>query len=279
MQTSSSVDYGYLRRLVFGLSQNVLDPSRDYLFDTRLTEVLRNRGMTRLEELVQHLKVRKNPVLERSIAEAMTINETSFFRDGRPFELLRTDLLPKLIESRRQSRSLRFWSAACSTGQELYSIAILLKELLGDPDRYGIRLMGTDISNDAVARASRGRFSPVEISRGLSEAQRTKYFAPVDGGWQIRDEIRAMASFQKLNLMADFSSLGRFDIIFCRNVAIYFTERDRIPLFGRMERALEPGGYLVIGAMESLNGICPQFESKRHLRSLFYQVKTAPPRT
>jgi chemotaxis protein methyltransferase CheR len=171
------------------------------------------------------------------------------------------------------------WSAACSTGQELYSIAILLKELLGDPDRYGIRLLGTDISDDAVARASRGLFSPVEISRGLSEAQRDRYFVPAAGGWQIRDEIRAMASFQKLNLMADFSAVGRFDVIFCRNVAIYFTERDRISLFGRMDRALEPGGYLVIGTMESLNGICPQFESKRHLRSTFYQAKTGPPRT
>ena len=128
MQTASSVDYGYLRQLVFGLSQNVLDPSRDYLFDTRLTKILRNQGMTQLEELVHQLKARKNPVLERSIAEAMTINETSFFRDGRPFELLRTELLPKLIESRRNLRYLRFWSAACSTGQEAYSMAMLLTE-------------------------------------------------------------------------------------------------------------------------------------------------------
>jgi chemotaxis protein methyltransferase CheR len=112
METSASVDYGYLRQLVFGLSQNVLDPSRDYLFETRLTTLLRNQGMTQLEELVQYLKLRKNPVLERSIADAMTINETSFFRDGRPFELLRTELLPKLIESRGPMHALRFWSAA-----------------------------------------------------------------------------------------------------------------------------------------------------------------------
>jgi chemotaxis protein methyltransferase CheR len=124
-----------------------------------------------------------------------------------------------------------------------------------------------------VARASRGVFSPVEISRGLTETQRTQFYIPVTGGWQIRDEIRAMASFRKLNLMADFSALGRFDVIFCRNVAIYFTERDKISLFGRMERALEPHGCLVIGAMESLNGICTQFDSRRHLRSVFYQVR------
>ena len=116
MQISPSVDYGYLRELVFGLSQNVLDPSRDYLFETRLNRVLRNQGMAHLEELVQQLKVRKDPALERSIAEAMTINETSFFRDSRPFELLRTEVLPRLIETRRHVRSLRFWSAACSSG-------------------------------------------------------------------------------------------------------------------------------------------------------------------
>ena len=195
--------------------------------------------------------------------------------------MLRHKIVPELIDRRARTGAarIRIWSAACSTGQELYSIAIMLKELLGDPDRYGVRLMGTDISDDAVARASRGMFSPVEISRGLSEAQRTRYFVPAGGGWQIRDEIRAMASFKKLNLMTDFSALGRFDVIFCRNVAIYFTDRDRISLFGRMERALEPDGYLVIGAMESLNGICPQFESKRHLRSVFYQLRTGPART
>ena len=113
------------------------------------------------------------------------------------------------------------------------------------------------------------------MSRGLSEAQRTRYFVPTAGGWKIRDEIRGMASFKKLNLMADFSALGRFDVVFCRNVAIYFSERDQISLFGRIEKPLEPNGYLVIGAMESLNGICPQFDSRRHLRSTFYQIKSA----
>jgi chemotaxis protein methyltransferase CheR len=217
--------------------------------------------------------------LDRRIIDAITTNETSFFRDTAPFDLLRHKIIPDLVDrrARRGASAIRIWSAACSTGQELYTIAILLKELLGDPDRYGVRLVGTDISDGAVARASRGRFSPIEISRGLTEAQRTKYFIPFDGEWQIRDEIRAMASFKRMNLMTDFSALGRFDVILCRNVAIYFNERDRISLFGRMERALEPDGYLVIGAMESLNGTSPQFESKRHLRSVYYQLRTAVP--
>ena len=167
MQTSQNVDYGYLRQLVYGLSQNVLDPSRDYLFETRLTKLLRNQGMTHLEELVQHLKVRKNPVLERSIAEAMTINETSFFRDSRPFELLRTELLPKLIESRRHARSLRFWSAACSTGQEAYSLSMLMLEHFTMLSGWNLRIEGTDICSEVVGRAQAGTYHRIEINRGL----------------------------------------------------------------------------------------------------------------
>jgi len=252
-----------------------LDESKGYLIESRLAGLVEETGCASYSGLVQRAKSDPSRGLERRIVDAITTNETFFFRDTTPFELLRHKIVPELIDRRARTGAtrIRIWSAACSTGQELYSIAILLKELLGDPDRYGIRLLGTDISDDAVARASRGLFSPVEISRGLSEAQRARYFVPAGGGWQICDEIRAMASFKKVNLMADFSALGRFDVIFCRNVAIYFSEQDRTSLFGRVERALEPDGFLVIGAMESLNGLCPQLESKRHLRSVYYQAR------
>ena len=265
-----------LAQYIYSLCAVTLDESKGYLIENRLAGLVEETGCISYGGLLQRAKGDPSRALERRIVDAITTNETYFFRDTTPFDLLRHKIVPELIDRRARTGAarIRIWSAACSTGQELYSIAILLKELLGDPDRYGVRLLGTDISDDAVARASRGLYSPVEISRGLSEAQKTKYFVPSAGGWQIRDEIRAMASFKKLNLMADFSALGRFDVIFCRNVAIYFTERDRISLFGRMERALEAEGCLVIGAMESLNGLCPQFESKRHLRSVYYQVKT-----
>jgi chemotaxis protein methyltransferase CheR len=264
-----------LAQYVYSLCAVTLDESKGYLIESRLAGLVEETGCSSYGGFLQRAKSEPSRALERRIVDAITTNETFFFRDTTPFDLLRHKIIPELIDRRARTGAarIRILSAACSTGQELYSIAILLKELLGDPDRYGVRLMGTDISDDAVARASRGMFSPVEISRGLTEAQRNRYFTPATGGWQIRDEIRAMASFKKMNLMADSSALGRFDVVFCRNVAIYFTERDRISLFGRMERALEPDGYLVIGAMESLNGICPQFESKRHLRSVFYQLK------
>lgn len=267
-----------LAQYIYSLCAVTLDESKGYLIESRLASLVEETGCGSYGAFVQRAKTDSTRGLERRIIDAITTNETFFFRDTTPFDLLRHRLIPDLIDrhARTGSSRIRIWSAACSTGQELYSIAILLKELLGDTERYGVRLLGTDISDDAVARASRGRYSPIEISRGLTDAQRNKYFASADGGWQIRDEIRAMASFKKLNLMSDFSTLGRFDVIFCRNVAIYFTERDRISLFGRMERALEANGCLVIGAMESLNGICPQFESKRHLRSVYYQVKSTP---
>jgi chemotaxis protein methyltransferase CheR len=252
-----------------------LDDSKTYLVEGRLGSLVERNGCVNFRQLLDRAKSDPNHALERSIVDAITTNETLFFRDSAPFDLLRYKIIPELIDRRARhgATRIRIWSAACSTGQELYSIAILLKELLGDPDRYGVQLLGTDISDEAVSRASKGVFSATEVSRGLSEEMRNRYFLAQPGGWRIRDEIRAMASFRKLNLMQDFSGLGKFDIIFCRNVAIYFSDADRRVLFGRMERALETAGYLVIGSMESLNGVSPQFVSQRHLRSVFYQLK------
>jgi chemotaxis protein methyltransferase CheR len=267
-----------LTQYVYSICAITLDDSKGYLIENRLAALVEEAGCDSYNGLLLRAKSDPSRALERRIIDAITTNETLFFRATTPFELLRHKIIPELVDRQKRSgtTAIRIWSAACSTGQELYSIAIVLKELLGDPNRYGVRLLGTDISGDAVARASSGLFTGVEISRGLSEAQRDRYFAPVTRGWRIRDEIRALVSFKKLNLMEDFSSLGRFDLIFCRNVAIYFNERDRISLFGRMEKALDPNGALVIGAMESLNGICPQLEPQRHLRSVFYSPRKKP---
>jgi chemotaxis protein methyltransferase CheR len=254
MQTSSSVDYDYLRQLVFGLSQNVLDPSRDYLFETRLSKLLRNHGMTQLEELVQHLKLRKNSVLERSIAEAMTINETSFFRDGRPFELLRTDLLPKLIEARRPSRRLRFWSAACSTGQEAYSISILLLEHFPSLAGWNIRIEGTDICAEVVEKAQSGTYHRIEMNRGLPARSVVRYFDHVGEDWTVKPEIKKMCNFRQANLCANPLPFNRaddrFDVIFLRNVMLYFSQDTRKTLMAGIHKALAPDGILFLGSSE-----------------------------
>jgi chemotaxis protein methyltransferase CheR len=255
-----------------------LDQSKDYLIEGRLSGLMEEIKCSSFTELVSRSKSDSNGMVKRRIIDHITTNETLFFRDSSPFDLLRFKIIPEVIDRRKRSGlivPIRIWSAACSTGQEIYSIAIVLRELLGDLSGYSIRLVGTDISDLAVTRASAGVFSQIEIDRGLTEAARQKSFTPHAGGWKIRDEIRAMASFRKMNLMEDFSPLGKFDVVFCRNVAIYFNDRDRASLFNRIEQRMENDGYLVVGTMESLSGICPQFESKRHLRSVFYQSRGA----
>ncbi|MGA2600858.1 MAG: protein-glutamate O-methyltransferase CheR [Bryobacteraceae bacterium] len=268
---------------IYSVCAIALDQSKDYLIESRLSGVMAETGATSFTQLVSRAKNDANGSLRRRIIDEITTNETLFFRDSAPFDLLRYKIIPEIIDRRAKSSAaipIRIWSAACSTGQELYSIAIVLRELLGDLRGYNVRLLGTDISDNAVARASEGIFSQIEIDRGLTPSARDKSFVPHPRGWKIRDEIRAMVSFRKLNLMEDFSSLGNFDIVFCRNVAIYFNERDRLSLFNRIEQRLDGNGYLVIGSMESLSTSAPQFESKRHLRSVYYQLKGAgSPRT
>ena len=245
------MDYGYLRQIVFSLSHNVLDPSRDYLFETRLSRLLRNQGMTHMEELVQQLKCRKNSVLEYAIAEAMTINETSFFRDSRPFELLRTELLPRLIEARRANRTLRFWSAACSTGQEAYSLAILLREFFHLLGGWNIRIEGTDICREVVERAQAGAFHRIEMNRGLPARFVVRYFDHVGEDWVVKSEIRQLCHFRQANLcVAPLPFHERFDVIFLRNVMLYFSQEARRALLAEVHRLLAPDGVLFLGSAE-----------------------------
>ena len=270
-------------QLIYGLCGIVLDDSKGYLLESRLVGMLRDTGTKSFSELYYAIRADATKKLQRQLIDQITTNETLFFRDQAPFELLQHKILPDLIDRRTKAAGagpipIRIWSAACSNGQEVYSIAMVLKELLGSSHRFNIRLTGTDISDQAVSTASRGKYSRIEIERGLPQDRLNRYFqSEPDGCWKVKDELRAMASFRSLNLMEDFSALGRFDIIFCRNVAIYFNDKDRQHLFNRMERALEPDGYLLIGATESLSGFCPQFQSHRYLRSVYYQSGGAPP--
>jgi chemotaxis protein methyltransferase CheR len=256
-----------------------LDESKGYLLETRLGTLLREVGAGSFSELHYKAKADSTNALRRKIIDAITTNETSFFRDTSPFELLQHKLIPELVDRRRQAGArtvtLRIWSAACSTGQEAYSTGIVLKELLGDLRNYDIRILGTDISNQAVSRASYGYFSQLELGRGLPPDKISKHFVPEGERWKIRDEIRAMASFRTMNLLESFSFPAPFDLIFCRNVAIYFTEADKKRLFGNLGRVLAPDGALLIGSTESITGLCPEFEAKRYLRSVFYQKKVA----
>ncbi len=251
-----------------------LDESKGYLVETRLGSLLSEAGAANFSELFYKVRADTSSRLRGRIIEAITTNETSFFRDTSPFELLRHKLIPDLIDRRNRSSlraPIRIWSAACSTGQEAYSTAIVIKELLGDLARYDIRILGTDISNKVVAQASYGEYNRLELERGLPPDSIARHFTASGDRWKVRDEIRAMASFRTMNLLEPFSFPSPFDIIFCRNVAIYFTEADKIRLFRNLARYLARDGYLIIGSTESISGLCPELEPKRYLRSVFYQ--------
>lgn len=262
---------------IYGIIGIDLDQKKAYLFESRLGPLAEEQGLSSYSEL--YYKAKADPALEIKIIDAITTKETSFFRDNGPFELLQHKILPELIDRRTAKSSgllpvpIRIWSAACSTGQEVFSIAMVLKELLPDMTKYNIKLLGTDISDTAIAQASYGQYNQFEIERGLSSDKLIKYFNPNRGSWRIKDEIRAMASFRRLNLILPFAGLGKFDIVFCRNVAIYFSLGDRKKLFDKILDVIERDGYLVIGSTESLTGVCSRFESKRYLRSIFYQLK------
>ncbi|MDK9707929.1 MAG: protein-glutamate O-methyltransferase CheR [Desulforhopalus sp.] len=252
-----------------------LDQSKSYLFETRLSSVAEANGCKSYQELQAKAKKDPTKAIEKAIIDAITTNETLFFRDKGPFELMQHKILPEIIDKRSSKSSLktqvRIWSAAASTGQELYSIAIVIKELIKDAPGYAFTLLGTDISDAAIAQASYGKYNRFEIERGLDKRYLQKFFTLFGDSWKIKDEIRAMVNFRKLNLMHSFTALGKFDIIFCRNVAIYFTLEDRKKLFNKLADSLADDGYLVIGSTESLSGVCPRFIPKRHLRSIFYQ--------
>jgi len=263
---------------IHDISGIYLEASKKYLLETRLSSIAEEHGCSSYQELYLKAKRDARKVIEKQIIDAISTNETLFFRDNGPFELLKNKILPELIDARtpkspRLKTPLRIWSAASSTGQEVYSISIILRELLGDISSYNIKLLGTDISDAAVKQASMGKYNKFEIERGLARDKLSKYFTLSGGFWKIKDEIRAMTNFRKLNLMLPFAGLGKFDIVFCRNVAIYFTLEDRKKLFNKIADILEPDGYLIIGSTESLTGICPRFTPKRHLRSIFYQLK------
>ena len=199
----------------------------------------RSRSIEFLGALLQGAGGHDAAKLARKIIEAITTNETSFFRDTSPFDLLRHKLIPDLIDRRSKNGAripIRIWSAACSTGQEAYSTAIVLKELLGDLPRYDIRILGTDISNKVVAQASYGEYNRLELERGLPPETLARHFTASGDRWKIRDEIRAMATFRTMNLLEPFSFPHPFDIIFCRNVAIYFTESDKTRLFQNLSQ-------------------------------------------
>ncbi len=275
----SGNELSVISKFVRDLSGIVLDTSKSYLVESRLGPLAEEYNCKNYSEL--YFKARQDPSkrIANRIVDAITTNETFFFRDNSPFELLRHKVIPdtidRIMDSPRASfPTMKIWSAACSTGQEVYSVAIILKELLGDDiKRWRIQLVGTDISDAAIAQASYGRYNKTEISRGLRPDQLKKYFEEHENYTKVSDEIRYLANFRRLNLLEPFGFMGKFDIILCRNVAIYFDMEDRKSLFDRLADQLNPRGALLIGATESLFGVSDRYERKSYMNSVFYELK------
>jgi len=271
-------EYTVFTKYILSISGIALETGKEYLIETRLGPIVDELKCSSFAELYHKSRTDRSKAIEKKIIDAISTNETYFFRDISPFDLLQHKILPDLIDRRMKTNStgpikLRVWSAASSTGQEIYSIAIVLKELYLDPKKYQIQLLGTDISNAAIAQASYGKYNKFEVSRGLNPQKLQRFFNPDGDQWRIRDEIRAMAVFKKINLMEPFLGLGKFDIIFCRNVAIYFTQEERKKLYEKIAGVLEPDGYLMIGSTESLTNDTKLFEPQKYLRAIFYQLR------
>ena len=260
-------DYEYLRKLLKERSGLDLSADKQYLVESRLVPLARRAGLPGIAELVQKMKGGAE-ALTAEVVEAMTTNETFFFRDRIPFDHLKETILPALVQARAARRSLRIWCAASSTGQEPYSIAMLLKEM---PALSGWRteIVGTDLSQAVLEKSKAGIFSQFEVQRGLPIQMLVKYFKQNGDLWQINADIRAMVHHKQLNLLQDFSQLGTFDVIFCRNVLIYFDQDTKINIFERMARIIEPDGMLMLGAAESVVGITDAFKPCPDKRGLY----------
>ncbi len=242
--------YRFLQEYVQRESGIVLDQDKHYLFEARLMPIARELNVATLNDFCALLKARGSPDLKQKVVDAMTTNETFFFRDMAQYEALRSVLIPELIEQRRDTRKLSFWSAASSSGQEAYSLAMMLLEMgLGD---WNIKIRGTDLSTRMLERARSGRYLQIEVNRGLPVSYLLKYFKRAGLDWQLKDEVRRMVEFSALDLRNSLTSLGPFDIVFCRNVLIYFDMALKRRILREIEGTLFRGGCLLLGGSETI---------------------------
>jgi chemotaxis protein methyltransferase CheR len=270
------MDYDFLRRLLKERSGLDLSSDKQYLVESRLIPLARRNGLAGIAELAAKIRSGAD-ALTSDVVEAMTTNETFFFRDKIPFDHLRETILPALVQARANRRSLRIWSAASSTGQEAYSIAMCLKEFAGLAG-WRTEIIATDLSQEVLEKSKAGFYSQFEVQRGLPIQMLVRHFTQVGELWQLNADIRAMVQHRQLNLLQDFSHLGTFDVIFCRNVLIYFDQDTKIGIFDRLARMLEPDGVLALGAAESVVGITDAFKPYPDRRGLYRANAARNPR-
>ena len=272
-------DYEYLRKLLRDHSGLDLSADKQYLIESRLLPLARKAGLPGISDLVQKMKGGAAALITE-VVEAMTTNETFFFRDKVPFEHFRNTIMPEILHARGGRRSIRIWCAAGSTGQEPYSLAMCLKEMGAALSGWRVEILATDLSQEVLEKSKAGIYSQFEVQRGLPIQLLVKYFKQQGELWQINADIRAMVLHRQLNLLHDFAPLGAFDVIFCRNVLIYFDQETKANVFGRLAKIMEPDGYLVLGAAETVVGLTEAFRPVPDKRGLYRpnDVRVAPAR-
>ncbi|MGI9386527.1 MAG: CheR family methyltransferase [Methyloligellaceae bacterium] len=262
-------EFQFIREMLKERSGLVLSEDKRYLIESRLEPVAKKNKLDSLSDLVQALMKPGSNMLRSEVTEAMTINESFFFRDKTPFDNLKEVMLPHLISARVSARKIRIWSAAASTGQEPYSIAIIIKEMAHKLAGWQYDIIGTDLSVDVLEKAKAGLYSQFEVQRGLPVQLLVKNFEQVGSLWQIDNSLRAMVQYKSLNLLDNFSSLGKFDIVFCRNVLIYFDQLTKKDILARIAKQLAPDGFLVLGAAETTVGLTDEFKPIAGRRGLY----------
>jgi chemotaxis protein methyltransferase CheR len=274
MRQLSLDDFDFIARLLRRRSGLVLTPEKTNLFARRVKPVLHRFGFKTISQLACELRL-GNESVAAALTEAVTVNDTSFFRDPAQFDALRI-MLPGLLEARGSSKRLRIWSAACASGQEAYSIAMLLDEMNLAARGWMIDLVATDLCGEALARAERGHYSPFEVQRGLSPEQLARYFASEKGGFAICERLRRMVSFRRFNLLDSLGWLDDLDLVFCRNVLIYFDRATKLDILERIADTLADSGVLLLGEAESPQTLTPAFEEMPGHRNMYGKVKAMP---
>jgi chemotaxis protein methyltransferase CheR len=265
-------EFEYVCRLVRDRSAVVLEAGKEYLVEARLTPLAGKLRLGSISELVARLRSGPDDGLSARVVEAMVTTETSFFRDLHPFETLRTTVLPELIRRRADERRLTIWCAACSTGQEPYSLAILLREHFPGLVGWRVDVLATDLSEEVLGRAKEGRYSQIEVNRGLPAALLVKYFRQHGATWELAEDVRRVVEFRELNLVRPWPALPRMDLIFLRNVMIYFDVDTKKAILGRVARLLRPDGYLLLGGAETTLNLDDSFRRVENLKGGFYQL-------
>ncbi len=262
-------DFELIAQLLKERSGLALNKEKAYLLESRLNPVARKWNFSGFDELAQAIRTNKDEALLVDVTEAMTTNESFFFRDQRPFEQFNDIVLPHLLETRAAKRSIRIWSAACSSGQEPYTLAMQLQEHADKLAGWRVEIVATDLSNEILDKAKEGLYSQFEVQRGLPITLLVKHFVQVGDRWQIDDSLSKMIKFQQFNLLGDFSSLGRFDVVFCRNVLIYFDLSTKTQVLEGIADLLPPDGFLYLGGAETVLGTTDRFQIIQGQRGIY----------